>query len=52
MFARMILEGNIEAKIKPEYALTIGIAQGLANLNYSINEPFIIKLEEPTTVLY
>ena len=42
------LEGIIEAKFKPEYALTIGIAQSLIKLNYKIKEPFTIKLEEPT----
>lgn len=40
--------GQIEAQLKPEYLLTVKIAESIATLNEQNGYPLIIKLEEPT----
>jgi hypothetical protein len=41
--------GEIEALIKPEYLLTVKIAESISSLNSLTNPSYIIKLEEPTS---
>lgn len=41
--------GQIEALIKPEYLLTVKIAESISSLNDLTNPAYIIRLEEPTS---